>query len=103
MSGGLPEGVDWENVKPEELTAVLFYRGMSENREPMYAYIAVRSDKMKAFKKATASGKPMYLAEYGTVLASGSGEPTPEVMRKMRDEYNFDHENMLFYDLKDSK
>lgn len=93
----LPEGINLETLKPEQVTAVVLYRGLSREHQSMYAYLAVRMDRMEAFKQDVGAEKPMDLRDYGEVLASGLGSPPPEVMRRMAQEYGFDHGRMMIF------
>lgn len=76
---------------------VVLLRGYNPERERQYAYVAVRGDRVAAFKKALQ--KPTFvLDDYGIILASGTGDPAPETMDRMEREYGFDHAGMLTID-----
>lgn len=83
-----------EKLLAEKTVCVLLVRGEDPDGQPIYAYVAVRADKLEEFMAAQKSGI-FYPEEYGIIVESGSGEPTEEVRRKMETEYGFNHEAML--------
>lgn len=83
----------------ERTVCVLLVRGESPEGEPVYAYVAVRADKLDAFVQAQAQ-EPFYPDEHGVIVESGVGEPSQEVRERMERDYGFNHETML--DMHDS-
>jgi hypothetical protein len=83
-----------EKMLAEKTVCILLVRGENEENEPIFAYVAVRADKLEAFMEAQKS-PTFYPEDYGMILESGVGEPSDEVKAKMRDEYGFNHESMV--------
>lgn len=78
----------------EKTVCILLVRGEDPEGGPIYAYVAVRADKLEAFMEAQKTGT-FYPEDYGMIIESGEGEPSDEVKAKMRDEYGFNHEEMV--------
>jgi hypothetical protein len=76
---------------------VLLVRGESPEGEKMFAYMAVRADKLESFIEAQKTGT-FYPEDYGIVIESGFGEPSEEIRQKMTSEYGFNHDAMLDID-----
>jgi len=53
----------------------------------------VCADKLVDFMAAQSSC-PFYPEDFGVIIESGEGEPTPEVRQKMAREYGFNHDQM---------
>lgn len=83
-----------EQIIAEKTVCVLLIRGEKPEGGKIYAYLAIRADKMQAFMEAQESGT-FYPEEYGMVIESGEGEPSEEVKQKMTKEYGFNHDAML--------
>lgn len=83
-----------EQIIAEKTVCVLLVRGESPDGKKIYAYIAIRADKLETFMEAQKQGT-FYPEDYGIVLESGEGEPSDEVKLKMTTEYGFNHEAML--------
>lgn len=83
-----------EQLIAEKTVCILLIRGESPDGKKIYAYLAIRADKLQAFMDAQQTGT-FYPEEYGMVLESGEGEPSEEVKQKMTKEYGFNHEAML--------
>jgi hypothetical protein len=90
-----------EQIIAEKTVCVLLVRGESPAGEKMFAYMAVRADKLESFIEAQKSGT-FYPEDYGVVIESGIGEPSDEVKQKMTKEYGFNHEAMLDLDTPES-
>jgi len=86
-----------EQIIAEKTVCVLLVRGESPEGEKMFAYMAVRADKLESFIEAQKTGT-FYPEDYGIVIESGIGEPTEEIRQKMTTEYGFNHEAMLDID-----
>lgn len=89
-----------EKLIAEKTVCILLVRGESPDNEPIYAYVAVRADKLEAFMEAQKTGM-FYPEDYGVIVESGIGEPTDEVREKMEKEYGFNHQAMV--DIPDAK
>lgn len=79
----------------DKLFCVLLLRGRQANGERHFCYLAVRLDHMDNFADAQQSGTAFEPTEYGQVLKHGVGEPTPEDMQEMEEQFNFDHSGYL--------
>ncbi len=83
-----------EQLIAEKTVCVLLVRGETPDGKKIYAYVAIRADKLESFMEAQKSGT-FYPEDYGIVIESGEGEPSAEIKKKMTDEYGFNHESML--------
>lgn len=83
-----------EQIIAEKTVCVLLVRGESPDGEKIFAYMAVRADKLESFIEAQKSGT-FYPEDFGIVIESGYGDPSDEVKEKMTREYGFNHEAML--------
>lgn len=83
-----------EQIIAEKTVCVLLVRGESPEGKKIYAYLAIRADKLEAFMEAQKQGT-FFPEDYGIVLEAGEGEPSDEVKHKMTTEYGFNHEAML--------
>lgn len=83
-----------EQIIAEKTVCVLLVRGESPDGKKLYAYLAVRADKLEEFMEAQKQGT-FYPEDYGIIIESGEGEPTDEVKKKMTEEYGFNHDSML--------
>jgi hypothetical protein len=89
-----------EKLIAEKTVCILLVRGESPDGEGIYAYVAVRADKLEAFMEAQKSGM-FYPEDYGVIVESGVGEPTDEIREKMERDYGFNHQGMV--DIPDAK
>jgi hypothetical protein len=78
----------------KRVVTILLVRGENPDGSAIYAYVAVRADKLEEFMGAQGSGT-FYPEDYGVIIEAGEGEPTPEVRKKMEDEYGFRHNSMV--------
>lgn len=83
-----------EQIIAEKTVCILLIRGENPEGAKMYAYVAVRADKLEAFMEAQKSGT-FFPEDYGMILEAGEGEPTDEVKTRMTQEYGFNHEAMM--------
>lgn len=83
-----------DEEKIENTTCVLLVRGENPDGGTIFAYVAVRADRLEAFMEAQNSGT-FYPEDYGVIVESGEGEPSADIQKQMQEEYDFDHENML--------
>lgn len=82
-----------EQIIAEKTVCILLIRGENPQGGNMYAYVAVRADRLEAFMEAQKSGT-FFPEDYGMILESGEGEPSDEVKARMTKEYGFNHEAM---------
>ena len=71
----------------KEAALVLYVRGETPDRQPLYAYTALRPTEWESFRTAIDQKKKVTLEEYGVVLASGIGEPSEALKDEMRLKY----------------
>ncbi len=83
-----------EQIIAEKTVCILLIRGESPDGKKIYAYLAIRADKLQGFMEAQQSGT-FYPEDHGMVLDSGEGEPSDEIKQKMTKEYGFNHDAML--------
>jgi len=83
-----------EQIIAEKTVCVLLVRGESPEGKKIYAYLAIRADKLESFMEAQKQGT-FFPEDYGIVLETGEGEPSDEVKLKMTQEYGFNHDAML--------
>lgn len=89
-----------EKIIAEKTVCILLVRGESQDGAPIYAYVAVRADKLEEFMEAQKKGT-FYPEDYGLIVEAGEGEPSAEVRAKMEKEYGFNHAGMI--DIPDSR
>lgn len=83
-----------EQIIAEKTVCVLLVRGESPDGKKIFAYLAIRADKLEAFMEAQKTGT-FYPEDFGIVLEAGEGEPSDEIKSKMTQEYGFNHDAML--------
>ena len=83
-----------EQIIAEKTVCVLLVRGESPEGKKIYAYLAIRADKLESFMEAQKSGT-FFPEDYGIIIESGEGEPSDEIKLKMTQEYGFNHEAMM--------
>lgn len=83
-----------EQIIAEKTVCVLLVRGENPDGGKIYAYVAVRADKLEEFMEAQKKGT-FYPEDYGMILEAGEGEPTDAIKKKMTQEYGFNHDAML--------
>ncbi len=69
-------------------TGVILLNGKSSLGEPTYTYLKLSLGKLVELRDVMKSGKDFIASNYGEVLASGIGEPPPELKKRMADDYN---------------
>lgn len=89
-----------EQIIAEKTVCVLLVRGESPEGSPIYAYVAVRADKLEDFMEAQKSGM-FYPEDFGVIIEAGEGDPTDEIRERMERDYGFNHKMMI--DIPDSK
>lgn len=83
-----------EQIIAEKTVCILLVRGENPDGKPIYAYVAVRADKLESFMEAQKSGM-FYPEDFGVIVEAGEGEPTAEIRKKMETEYGFNHQMMV--------
>ena len=73
---------------------ILLVRGQDPAGFPIFAYVAVRADRLEVFMEAQKSGM-FYPEEFGVIIEAGSGLPSAEVRRKMKEDYGFEEDAMI--------
>lgn len=87
-------GADALGELANKTVCILLVRGENPDGGAIFAYVAVRADKLQEFMEAQKSGI-FYPEDYGVIIESGQGEPSMEIRKKMEDEYGFNHEAMI--------
>lgn len=88
-----------ERNASEKAVCILLVRGESPDAKPIYAYVAVRADRLQEFMDAQKTDT-FYPEDYGVIVEAGEGEPDDVVREKMEREYGFNHQAMV--DIPDS-
>jgi hypothetical protein len=83
-----------EQIIAEKTVCILLVRGENPDGGKIYAYVAIRADKLESFMEAQKQGT-FYPEDFGIIIESGEGEPSAEVKHKMTTEYGFNHDAML--------
>lgn len=83
-----------EQIIAEKTVCVLLVRGENAEKKKIFAYVAIRADKLEEFLEAQRQGM-FYPEQYGIILESGEGEPSDEIKARMTKEYGFNHEAMM--------
>ncbi len=83
-----------EQIIAEKTVCVLLIRGDNAEGKRIYAYVAVRADRLEEFMEAQRKGL-FHPEDFGIVVESGEGEPSEEVRKKMTEEYGFNHDAMI--------
>ena len=73
---------------------ILLVKGDTREGDPMYAYVAVRGDRLVDFMTAQQAGL-FYPGDHGIIIESGLGEPPSDVRKMMETKYGFDHQALI--------
>lgn len=72
-------------------TIMVLCKGLDKNKQPIWAYMAIKPSMAAGFKEARRKGG-VNLADFGTVIESGTGEHPPEdIQRIMERDYGMNH------------
>lgn len=83
-----------ERILAEKTVCILLVRGESPDGQEIYAYVAVRADKMEEFMRAQSEGD-FSPEDFGVIIESGTGDPSDEVRTRMEQDYGFNHQYMI--------
>lgn len=83
-----------EQIIAEKTVCILLVRGENPEGKPIFAYVAVRADKLEAFMEAQKTGT-FYPEDFGVIIEAGEGDPSAEIRKKMETEYGFNHQMMV--------
>ena len=83
-----------EQIIAEKTVCVLLVRGENPDGGKIYAYVAIRADRLEEFMEAQKQGT-FYPEDFGIIVESGEGEPSDEIKEKMTKEYGFNHDAMM--------
>jgi hypothetical protein len=67
--------------------AVLLLQGKNSFGDIIYSYLKVAMPDIKRLYEALHAGKGFNASDFGTVVAAGKGEPTPEVKSEIASTY----------------
>lgn len=87
-----------EKQAAEKTHVMILVRGYNADAELQFAYVMVRLDALIKLESKMKNKENFNLEEYGHVIEWGMGNPSTEIMQKMRDEYGFDHASGLMID-----
>lgn len=68
-------------------TVVILMRGKNPFGDRIYSYLKLALTDLKRMQSAVAQGAPFNPSDFGTVVAAGRGEPTPEVRSEIESLY----------------
>jgi len=85
---------DLRQAVAEKTVCIMLMRGESPDGGAIYAYVAVRADKLEEFMAAQKAGT-FYPEDYGVIVESGEGEPPEDVRERMERDYGFNHQAMV--------
>ena len=89
-----------EQIIAEKTVCVLLVRGESPEGKKIYAYLAIRADKLESFMEAQKSGT-FFPEDYGIIIEAGEDEPADDVKLKMTKEYSREYggikRNAIFF------
>ncbi len=88
-----------EQMLAEKTVCILLVCGEVEDGTSIYAYTAVRADKLEEFMIAQQTDS-FYPEDYGVIIETGAGYPSEQVQKKMETDYGFNHE--MIVDIPDS-
>lgn len=83
-----------QTIDPTQTVVVLLVRGVNTEGNAIFAYVAIRLDKLEDFTEAQKTDT-YYPEDYGVVIETGEGEPSEEVKQRMTREYGFNHEQQI--------
>jgi len=83
-----------EQIIAEKTVCILLVRGENLEGGTIFAYVAVRADKLESFMAAQKTGT-FYPEDFGVIIEAGEGEPSDDVRKKMETEYGFNHNVMV--------
>jgi hypothetical protein len=83
-----------EQVIAEKTVCILLVRGENPDGDSIYAYVAVRADRLEEFMAAQET-ETFYPEDFGVIINAGEGDPSPDVRQMMETEYGFDENAML--------
>lgn len=78
----------------EAVYTVNYVEYLDTRNEKRFAYIAVRTEEVEAFRLALQKGN-IPLDDYGVILEYGKGEASDLLRAKMEFQYKCDHSNMV--------
>ena len=82
----------------EKTSIIMLIRGYSPEEVQQFAYVSIPFNKLEPFKAAVKTGD-FDVGDYGAILAGGEGDPTPDTMQYIEDEYNFSHQDIAYVDI----
>lgn len=67
---------------------VILLQGTNIHGDAVFSYLKLSLQRLFDLKMRMLKGEQFMPSDFGTVLAAGSGEPSPELMSEMRIEHN---------------
>jgi hypothetical protein len=68
-------------------TVVILMRGKNPFGDRIYSYLKLTLGDLKRMQTAVAQGAPFNPSDFGSVVAAGRGEPTPEIRAEIESLY----------------
>jgi hypothetical protein len=83
--------LDLPRAAYKKLFVTFLMQGNTPEGRRSYIYLQMRLDKALLLRVAMAGKLPIEMEKYGTILASGFGDPPPEVREYMEREHGVNH------------
>lgn len=74
-----------------KFTLVMLLQAVVEDDRSAFYYIAVSGAMLEEFKQAVEKREVFDLADFGSIILSGYGEPTSDVIKYMEENYKINH------------
>lgn len=83
-SNSTPVAIDESLMKDE---VVILLQGKNRFGDAIFSYVKLNLEKLIEMKRSMLRGQDFMPSDFGTVLAAGRGEPTPELRSEMMVRY----------------
>jgi hypothetical protein len=80
------EAIDMNQVDLQKAEVMLIYCKNAEGK-PVYNYVRMTLRQIEQLKAAVLVGRPFNPSDFGTIIASGQGEPTESVKKEIAEQY----------------
>ena len=75
----------------DKFFVIMLIEAVAADDRPAFYYLAIKENMLGKFKKISEKKQDFDLADYGSVVASGYGQPSPEVLEYMEANFGFNH------------
>lgn len=79
----------------KQMQCMFYMQTMHPEHGPIYLYVVVRGDRAPAFRAALEQQDEIEVEQFGTIVASGHGQPTVEEMMKIEAQFGITHANIV--------